>query len=486
MKKIISLILSAVMALTFLTGFQETAETLSVSRQDYAQMLQKAEQGTESSVKLSELKVPERFTGDWDGMDGCVIVRADAEIQLPDVGKIPAGVIGRRKFTQEDADTLMQVLLRGNTLYEDLGMTKQQALDRLERYYAMQRGEIPLEGDSLTYENLAETIERWEDYARSAPNGDERIPASTVFSAEGPAESIRGWAEVDGKIFHLFIQNMDDYWDKVIVCEEGAGDLNSSWAQPVSSLPEDTLSEPLTVDFPPKDAIRQGDALMAELGLENVVCDTVYPVYFANSDPFIVFESEEDASMAEEEWQKRIFTTGYELQYVRCVNGFPISYTPIDGTARPEDDSTTAAWMVEKITLDYTEDGLICFQWFSPHTEPVLMVEDAQLMPFEQIEEIFAKMIMVKNSDVLFVNERNGFTTTRNLQINKVKLSLMRIKAKGTSDEGLLIPVWDFWGTNKRTYDGWDNYGVDIDNGEEILLTINAVDGSLIDRELGY
>ena len=63
----------------------------------------------------------------------------------------------------------MQVLLKGNTLNEESGMTKRQIQDRLERYQAMQRGEIPLEGDSVTYENLPEVIERWTEYARTAP-----------------------------------------------------------------------------------------------------------------------------------------------------------------------------------------------------------------------------------------------------------------------------------------------------------------------------
>ena len=118
--------------------------------------------------------------------------------------------------------------------------------------------------------------------------------------------------------------------------------------------------------------------------------------------------------------------------------------------------------------------------------EPVLKVEDTQLMPFAEIMDIFGKMIMVKNSDVQYANERNGFITVRNFEIAKVKLGLMRIKAKDSFDEGLLVPVWDFWGTEKWEYDGWDNFGADIDNGEEIILTINAIDGSLIDRGLGY
>ena len=121
------------------------------------------------------------------------------------------------------------------------------------------------------------------------------------------------------------------------------------------------------------------------------------------------------------------------------------------------------------------------FYWESPHTEPVLQVEDTQLMPFDQIADIFAKMIMVKNSDVQIANKRNVFDTVRNYEITKVKLGLMRIKAKDSFDEGLLVPAWDFWG-----HSVWEWQGETSDFGEEIVLTINAIDGSMIDRELGY
>ena len=57
----------------------------------------------------------------------------------------------------------------------------------------------------------------------------------------------------------------------------------------------------------------------------------------------------------------------------------------------------------------------------------------------------------------------------------------MRIKAKNSKDAGLLVPVWDFYGTEIYQRDG-----IDVPLEETIVLTINAIDGSLISRELGY
>ena len=462
MKRILSLLLLACLAFGLLVGCQATPDTPAVVQKDQEQMLQTAQQGKDNSALLAALEVPERFTGDWTGVNGFVHVTADAEIVLPNADKIPTGSIGRRDFTQEDADNLMRVLLKGNTLYEELGMTKQQALERLEQLQAMQRGEIPVDLDG-GYEALPVAIERWAEYARTAPDGDERVPAETSFVSKSEnLEEIYGWTELDGKKVHFFIQNCAGFLDHAAVFVDGYGDVNFSSAVAIS-LVQDELPEPLTVDFPLEDAIRQGDALMEELGFEHVVCDSAYPVLFTRSKE-----------------------TGYELQYVRCLNGFPISWTPIRGGAVPEDESYSGAWHYEVITLDYTKDGLVYFYWVSPHTEPVLQVEDTQLMPFDQITEIFAKMIMVKNSDVQIANERNGFDTVRNYDITKVKLGLMRIKAKGSFDEGLLVPVWDFWGEERWESDSPLVQEVSGEEPSKIILTINAIDGSVIDRELGY
>ena len=93
-------------------------------------------------------------------------------------------------------------------------------------------------------------------------------------------------------------------------------------------------------------------------------------------------------------------------------------------------------------------------------------------MSFAEITDVFQRMIMVKNS---WLEDTDGSTYL----INRVHLGLMRIKAKDTRGEGLLVPVWDFWGIR--------DYSADRDVQDEgICLTINAIDGTVIDRDLGY
>ena len=84
----------------------------------------------------------------------------------------------------------------------------------------------------------------------------------------------------------------------------------------------------------------------------------------------------------------------------------------------------------------------------------------------------------------------------RQLTIDKICLSYMQVRKDSDLTRTYYIPVWDVIGTMHHVYS--DDYtpsngGFLVDeNGERIayencsVLTINAIDGSIVDRGLGY
>ena len=93
-----------------------------------------------------------------------------------------------------------------------------------------------------------------------------------------------------------------------------------------------------------------------------------------------------------------------------------------------------------------------------------------------------------KGTPLVTLDQYNGFETRMDVDITKVSLSLMRIRDKG-SLQGTIVPVWDFWGT-QDWYDaepnafGYSEKGLRYDT--QPMLTLNAVDGTVVDRQLGY
>lgn len=486
MKKIVSLALAAVLALGLLTGCQKTPDTPAVIRKDQEQMLQTAQQGKDNSALLTALEVPERFTGDWTGVNGLVHVTADAEIVLPNADKIPTGSIARRDFTQTDLDTFLRVFMKGQAFYEEVNITKQEALAQLEKYQSMQRGEIPLSGDT-TYEKLPDIIAYYAEQARTAPDEGELRSAAASFITDGPSSQMSGWSEVNGKKVHLWVQNITDLWDTAVYYVQDYGDLNNSNCQSNTFIPDDIPKEPFQPDFSEAEAIQMGNALIAELGLENAACDQITPVYFADTlelSGVAVPGPDGDSSIlsCSQHWsdpEHFVLDTGFQLQYVRSLNGFPLGYTSIAGL-NVEEGNYASVWPYETIEVCVTKDGVVYFKWKAPTESPVLELEDTQLMSFDDIASIFERMFMVKYSYIQTIND-NGGDAHPDFHINKVRLNLMRIKSKNNSTAGLLVPVWDFYGTEE-----YQNGGIDAPLEETIVLTINAIDGSLISRELGY
>lgn len=470
--KKLCVILSAATSMTLFTGCQQTPDKPVVTEKNQEQMLDAAENGSENSSSLSSFEIPEHYTDDWTGVNDCVTVHVDAAIELPDVQVIPTGAVSRRSFTQEDADHVLSALIGDNTFYQEQGVTKQSAMALLEKYQEILRGERPVSdaGEFVKIEDIPGYIEEWTERLKTLPDESERFIASRTFEPDDYYdEEIRGYAEVDGRTMHIDIYNFQANIDEAIGYMEGyagGGGVNGSYAIPYNLLeetPPESISE--------ADAKKAAEDLIQRIGFTNVVCDESTQVAFI-----------EDFYITPDKSTLNIIDTGYEFQFVRCLDGFPISYTPFQGTGFPENEEYIGPWANECITIDVTKSGIVYFHWCSPYTEPEIRTKDTQLLAFDDVQDIFKKMIIIENSYLTEANERNGMRSTIYFDVDKVRLSLMRIRSNGNISEGLIVPVWDFWGTKKfypdENSEGWEEY--------TILLTVNAIDGTVISRDFGY
>lgn len=172
----------------------------------------------------------------------------------------------------------------------------------------------------------------------------------------------------------------------------------------------------------------------------------------------------------------------YGAHIVRVEDGVPVTYTHADGgsiSGDLPDGASQIWWPYEEMTLVYDEEGLVSFLWRDPYEVKALSSDYVFLMPFSDIQNIFEEMIVKKKKDA-FNGEGESFEIT----VDEVRLGYMRVREMD-SVEGTLIPVWDFFGTETwRDADGREYYS--RDNDYISLLTINAMDGTVLDRELGF
>lgn len=231
-----------------------------------------------------------------------------------------------------------------------------------------------------------------------------------------------------------------------------------------------------------EEAIQTADALLARLGLTHYLCQDAAAVTFwdGNSDRY-----EEDGTgdpFGEE------LGGGYDLFYVPSVGGIPAVITGGNGSSTPDNEHIESIWPYESISISVNDrKQVVFFEWESPQEIPEVENVASKLLPFQAIADAFPDLIMTANLRRSEVNAINGFDVYDEFQVDKVELNFMRIRDKYNCQEGTYIPVWDFWATtSSHTEEEAYLYINDMEPRHEIVLTINALDGTIIDRKLGY
>ncbi|MHB1313927.1 MAG: DUF6034 family protein [Christensenellales bacterium] len=82
--------------------------------------------------------------------------------------------------------------------------------------------------------------------------------------------------------------------------------------------------------------------------------------------------------------------------------------------------------------------------------------------------------------------KKYAYSETTQVHVTSVQLGYMRVRVKDAQDEYMLIPVWDVYGYNDEMSQINGKPKINPQYFIETLLTINAADGSVIDRNLGY
>ncbi len=468
MKKKTMRMLSAALAVTLLSGCGAAqTSTPAETSVNQAMLLEKSAQPQEGAYTF-----PEKFTGDWTGQEGKLTIHADAQVVAELGTALPTATVEPREFNQEDVDNLLKVFLKGEPLYSHV-QTKQELQGHLDYINSPDWTSDPGKpSDPASLEARRKELNAW--YTAEIAKAPEEKPILHGFSDSDDPKWIGGTATVDGIKWCVSIRNnLGDFFTNASIIRE-----DYKYRDYDIPLPEASKEE----------AVAEGNALMQELGFDN----------FALVDA--------------QQWSPQLPKDNgvWRLYYAPSVNGFPVSGARQDTTqthdgtvyqdcwywcyaASEESNPDTVAWELENIYLDVGRDGILSFDWTAPSTQPVVQQAQSALLPFEEIAAIADTMLpeVIQGPDgrvLVEVDQYNGFETRMDVDITKVSLSLMRIRDKG-SLQGTIVPVWDFWGTSDW-YDaepnayGYQEKGMNYDF--QPMLTLNAVDGTVVDRQLGY
>ncbi|MDE7133577.1 MAG: hypothetical protein K2O65_17595 [Lachnospiraceae bacterium] len=547
LQKLTAVVIVAGMCLGTISGCgsgadsQEDAVTLKEQNGEQPPVQVSTEETAVSGNVAEQVQAPEIYQTQVTG--DAVTITADAAVIIPDVPGIKLKKVTARTFTQEDYDAINRVLLGGGKLWErnleamqeSQGMFREEIDERiakLEKRIAQEgvNSDATYNSKGIIWNQELEKLKTLREYAVSKEEAEEsglimEIPAIVSYDealSETGENELYGLVTVNGQDYSLNINNnVTDMGYRVINhrvkfrIEKQDGDgkylaysgkyLPFSNAKPdPENLPESlngTKFMPgfVNMDTPPEEVMTEVTEIVNQIGLGEY--DIQGGGYFASRI------ADDDVGSSEGYYNSRYFAgmrygvlagMGYGVHLYRVEDGIPIIFTYENGGQIPNEDAEKLAqamekgedialevayWPYEEMTFIYTDDGLRTFEWQNPYIIEDMSGEYVFLLPFSDISDIFEEMLLKKHADG-FNNE--GYTI--DIQVEQVVLSYMRVRDKG-SLEGTLIPVWDFFGT--ETYKKAGEVDFVIDRGydgvfPQSLLTVNAMDGTIVDRAAGY
>ncbi len=165
----------------------------------------------------------------------------------------------------------------------------------------------------------------------------------------------------------------------------------------------------------------------------------------------------------------------YRFSFVRAVNGVPLAINHETTSYK----KAKTPWGYEDFSITIDDRGICSIGWGAPTQTTEIVNPAAHAMSFAKAAELFEAMVVptYEPSTVQY----DGEERTVSVQVDNIVLSLLRIREINTTERtGLYVPAWVFYGKTKT------GQYLDKDYSPQIVFALNAIDGSVIDMEMGY
>ena len=168
----------------------------------------------------------------------------------------------------------------------------------------------------------------------------------------------------------------------------------------------------------------------------------------------------------------------YIFRYTRHLNGIPVNDSYGGENMALNNGYTSGLGVVTAVVRD---EGICYLSYYNPYDLGETVEENVELLPFSDIWDIFSNLALL-SIQKLEIDEN---LQKNELEVYQVRFGYMTVLQADGSYR--YTPVWDFYG--RRYLAGTGPYGhaheaAPIEGLSE--LTINAVNGTVIDRSLGY
>lgn len=470
MKKVFTILLAAITALC-LAACQETPDKVVVVKKDTERLVEQVrensseeEQDAAAVNTLAEkLGVPDRFFAENVYSD-TFSMKADAEIVLPAAEKLPTVRVIPADFSQNTVDRLYDYLVGDTVMYEMSPL----------------RTKADIEADLIDWKKtLSDPAASSEQKAQAMDTNGKyfEVHQNNTGGEIIKTENVGGFSVVD-----TASRGARFYYTNTALLESALGGTGGRTFE-VGEITQEEW-ENAGYEFTgisPDEAVQEVDQLLEAIGADDMAVATVemslqttYDAsYNIDDNSFETYQTQQEEILSGKHNDKITGIT-YRVYCERQVNGVNVTS---DTFSSYLDDAYGKQWYYEDFTVDVCKDGIYSVRWASPYEVTETIAQDTEILPFSEAEKIINQMFRANH------DPGPESTALFEYEVDQIVLSLRRIAEPGGVESGLLIPVWDVYGEAWITYPGEPKMS---GNGDVSLLTINAIDGSVIDLDRGY
>lgn len=516
MKRIVAMTMAGLLAVA-VAGCAQSPEKPVVQEKNMEKMLEQAESKDDTStyeqVQEEVKKEYESYQTHIEDKKLKVTVDVDAKVEIPGVKKLSVYRVSQQKISQDFLDKVREALTPGLTYYDgrkENARTKSVVageMKEVERWLA----EAKSAKDTSMVEEYNGMLKELKEEYKAAPDQvkltdyplDNKIQSIQGLFEKDPKDTFYSWLHElhgsgdvfygvgdgqDGSRHYLFIQNSENYGNCLRYASGRNGMASNIYAADVGSdipftVPKKEGQEPdfmesgledkdqaLTakcVDNEPltlseQEAGEKAKGLLDQLGLSGYEC------YEKGLCSQLVSGMKQGEEYKYRDVYRFIFLRKLDQVFVNNLNGFKLS----DGWKGTE--YVKKMWESETVVIAVNDSGIVDFYYLSPLDIRETVVEKSRIKSFDEIRNTFEKMVVIENAVKGTENERDQKVSVK---VSNVRLVYSRISEKDRFDTGLVVPVWNFEGTVVDQF-GTQKTGT--------VLSINAIDGSVINQELGY
>lgn len=366
-----------------------------------------------------------------------VTINIDAAIAFPQVAQFPVVEAGPKLYTVDDAWKIIKVFFQDAAVYDEPIFTKEvleaQILALKKELAEVQSGTLDEDAESIQDE-----IDYYTELLQTAPSEDDASQAidDLVFEEKNGREIINVSANIgnSGSPATLMIARDGTTYTSTIY---------------FSNLP-DTLPTTITtennMEMTLDEAVSLAQSTMSDLGIEDM----------------ILVESNTVGSTQEQ---------AYQLNFIKSVNSVGITDYQTHMMTQQEGEASVYAPILqaEQATIYINDSGVLQFSLLNALEMGSVINENVDTLSLDKVKDIFR--------DQVFYNYYAPDDHPLTINVDRIELSYFIQSVKDQPGVFRAIPVWDFLASEGA---------VEGDSYIYSVLTINAIDGSVIDRNLGY